>query len=487
MIISINDANEVNWLIMKKRVVVIGSGIAGTILCNELVHFFDVILLEKGAENHISFPALECSSKPLAIVPTFCHGGGGTTNLWHNGLVPINDEDLTQPVFRQIMKEAKPWVDKAASALFFLPPSFSTEYQRNKAELQRDKVGEGPLSQGVDCLMYPKKYRKLTVSGSVKAFYGVESIDFIAAGQQLSSIRYALGGQWYTVTCDFVIIAAGALGSPPLVHRLLNDAGCPNHTVGQGFIDHPMGFVGKIKIKPEYVPLIRRLALWDHGSYESRNPIRIKSKCGQYTACAYFRPAITMDNRLAIYKYKSSLGASNGVNRLKNLFSWKLFHPDIMAEVFSHLFGVNLSSRTYNILFLTEQKRGCNKVWEQNGRVHIDWSITEEEIILYREMLETLRENLVEFAEEINIITDITADWLWSAAHHSGTLSLGNEPTDILDATLCLRGCDNVYVCDGSVLQEHSYANTGLAIAQLAFRLAHHLTVRNTAGSVQEP
>jgi hypothetical protein len=32
-----------------------------------------------------------------------------------------------------------------------------------------------------------------------------------------------------------------------------------------------------------------------------------------------------------------------------------------------------------------------------------------------------------------------------------------------------------VYVCDGSVIQEHSYANTGLTIGQLALRLSEEL------------
>jgi choline dehydrogenase-like flavoprotein len=38
-----------------------------------------------------------------------------------------------------------------------------------------------------------------------------------------------------------------------------------------------------------------------------------------------------------------------------------------------------------------------------------------------------------------------------------------------------LKCCDNVYVCDGSVIQEHSYANTGLTIGQLALRLAERV------------
>jgi choline dehydrogenase-like flavoprotein len=33
-----------------------------------------------------------------------------------------------------------------------------------------------------------------------------------------------------------------------------------------------------------------------------------------------------------------------------------------------------------------------------------------------------------------------------------------------------------VFVCDGSIIQEHSYANTGLTIGQLAMRLAERVS-----------
>ncbi len=52
---------------------------------------------------------------------------------------------------------------------------------------------------------------------------------------------------------------------------------------------------------------------------------------------------------------------------------------------------------------------------------------------------------------------------------------MGDTEDALVDTNLKLRHFDNVFVCDGSVIQEHSYANTGLTIAQLAFRLAKHI------------
>ena len=44
---------------MKKKVVVIGSGLAGTLICNELVKGSDVTLLEIGDKEVIEYPKFD--------------------------------------------------------------------------------------------------------------------------------------------------------------------------------------------------------------------------------------------------------------------------------------------------------------------------------------------------------------------------------------------------------------------------------------------
>lgn len=458
-----------------KKITVIGSGVAGSLLCNQLVTQHEVTLLEKGAEDSIRFPELHFLEKKFAEVHTCCYGGGGTTNLWHNGLIPINCEDVYDPVFREVLNDAGRFMDKAAAALFFPGVSFAAEHRRLKEEVSALSPVFSLFPYGVDCLVYPKKFRKLTVSSGVRAVYSVDDIDFVFAQGRIKAVKFKAAGQWQSVDTDVVVVAAGTLGTPGLVQKVVAAVGGADDQVGLGFIDHPMSFVGKVRVKKEYADLVKKLSAWDRGAYISRNAVRLKSECGNYTACAFFRPALTKDNQLAIYKYKSSLGASNGLARLKNVFSWKILHPDIIAEIFAHFTGVNLPSRTYNILFIAEQRRGVNRVWEQGGAIQVKWKVSEDELVVYRSMLAELRNALTNLAEDINIVTDITGDWLWSAAHHSGTISLGAGAHDLVDGNLRLRCCDNVYICDGSVIQEHSYANTGLAIGQLAMRLAEKI------------
>lgn len=459
---------------MKKKIVVIGSGLAGSLICNDLVQKFDVTLLEKGAKGRIKYPDIRFLNKKFAEVKTCCYGAGGTTNLWHNGLIPISTEDISDPDFRAILTHAAAYIDRTAAALYYSGNSYGSDYQQLKAEVTTFNPAMALFPHGVDCLVYPKYFRKLSVSSDVKAIYSVEEINFVHEDGRISSVLYSTGGQSHLLEPDVIVLAAGTLGTPGLVQKITKTVG-GGMRAGTGLIDHPMGFVGKVKFKKEIADTIKKFSSYDKGEYVSRNAVRLKSACGRYSACAFFRPALTMDNRLAIYKYKSSLGASNGMARLKNIFSVKLFHPDIVAEIFAHLFGVNLPSRIYNIMFLAEQKRGSGAVSEEGGVIQVDWTVSDEELSIYRSMLDELRQVLLDLADEVKIEAELSRDWLWSAAHHSGTTSVGSTENDLLDSNLKLKCCDNVYVCDGSVIQEHSYANTGLTIGQLALRLADRI------------
>jgi len=460
---------------MKKKIVVIGSGLAGSLICNELVQKFDVTLLEKGVKGRIKYPDLRFLNKKFAEVKTCCYGAGGTTNLWHNGLIPISIEDVSDADFREILIDADSYMDRTAAALYYTGNSYAADYRQLKEEVRSFSSALASFPHGIDCLVYPKFFRKLSVSSDVNVIYSVEKINFGHENGRISSVRYSIGGQSYLLKPDVIVLAAGTLGTPGLVQKITQSVGEGGARAGTGFIDHPMGFVGKVKFKKGIADTIKKFSSYDKGEYVSRNAVRLKSACGRYSACAFFRPALTMDNRLAIYKYKSSLGASNGLARLKNIFSVKLFHPDIVAEIFAHLFGVNLPGRIYNIMFLAEQKRGGSSIREEGGSIQVDWTVADEEMSIYRTMLAELRQTLLDLADDVKIETDLSDEWLWSAAHHSGTTSIGSTENDLLDLNLKLKCCDNVYVCDGSVIQEHSYANTGLTIGQLALRLADRI------------
>jgi choline dehydrogenase-like flavoprotein len=455
----------------KRRVVVIGGGLAGSLLCNELIGDADVTLLEAGEKDRIRYPDIAFDRKALGHVKTFCLGGGGTTNLWHNGLIPIKPDDVAGGVFREVLAESQPFVNAAAARLFF-NGDYTRAYRDAVSEATAIATGAGIAADGVDCLIYPKRFHKLTVDPRVHDVYEVDRLRFKSVGGRITRVNYAIGSREHSVDTDAVIVASGAMGSPRVLRDVIAATGGKVDGLGAGFIDHPLGFVGKVRFKRETTSAIDRLSMQDRGDYVIRSALRLKSDCGRYTSCVFLRPALTIRNSLPIYKYKSLLGATTGLTRVRNAFSWKLFHPDIIAEVVSHTLGVNIPSRTYNVLFVGEQRPGRSRVYYDGDRLRVDWSISDEELSVYRSQLRKLSGILARVAERVNIETDLTDEWLWSGAHHSCTTSLGTASDDLVDTNLKLKFCDNVYVCDGSVIQEHSYANTGLTIGQLALRLA---------------
>ena len=68
------------------------------------------------------------------------------------------------------------------------------------------------------------------------------------------------------------------------------------------------------------------------------------------------------------------------------------------------------------------------------------------------------------------------ADWpddITTAAHHSGTCRMAAAAeTGVCDRDGGVFGTKNLFVCDGSVLPNTGYANTGLTIGALALRMA---------------
>jgi hypothetical protein len=456
---------------MKKKILIIGTGLAGSIIANELATFADVTTLELGACDKVKFPKIDFIKKKLANVKTFCFGGGGGTNLWHNGLIPINSKDILSNNFKEILSQANQYADKAAAKLFFPEPDYLSEYNKNVSEMNLLSGSMRIFKNGVDCLLYPKNFTKLTLNNEITSFYDVGNISFQTVDKKIESVSFEYDSVCHSVKPDIVIIAAGTFGSPSLVKNILKSLNLSTNNVGKGLIDHPVGFVGKVKFNKVHSKIMHKFSLEDKGNYESCTAARYKSKCGKYSCFAFFRPALTMTNKLSIYKFKSELGASSGVERLKNAFSLKLFHPDILSEIFTHIFRITLPTNTFNILVYFEQKTSDNRVDIIDDKLKIDWQISKEELVVYQDLLQQIDGDLSKVSQDVKIQHSITADWLWSGAHHSGTISLGADESDILDNDLKIRGCDNAFVCDGSVIQEHSYANTGLTIAELGLRL----------------
>ena len=79
---------------MKKRVVVIGAGLCGSVVSTLLRNDFDVTVVEQGHKKKPLFNDVDCTTGELNTSINRAEGLGGTTNYWHNALIELDDKDL---------------------------------------------------------------------------------------------------------------------------------------------------------------------------------------------------------------------------------------------------------------------------------------------------------------------------------------------------------------------------------------------------------
>lgn len=104
----------------------------------------------------IPYPAVSYERQPFGVVKTFCHGEGGTTNLWHNGLIPLRSDDIASEEFRAVLEDSRRFADRAAQDLHYPGSSFLAEHDSLVGQME-DLAGDLEVFRGgVDCLiLYP--------------------------------------------------------------------------------------------------------------------------------------------------------------------------------------------------------------------------------------------------------------------------------------------------------------------------------------------
>ena len=79
---------------MKKRVVVIGAGLCGSLLSALLRNRFHVTVVEQGRTRRPLYADVDCDEGEVNSSINRAQGLGGTTNYWHNALIELTEADL---------------------------------------------------------------------------------------------------------------------------------------------------------------------------------------------------------------------------------------------------------------------------------------------------------------------------------------------------------------------------------------------------------
>jgi len=457
------------------KVVIIGAGLGGCVLADELPKNWDVVMIEFPSSSS-GFGKIDDVGTPSVTTPHNSYGLGGTTRVWHNGLIEINKSvfDEKWPFPKKILD---PFYTRAFEKLADVPKeSFFKVTNILRGHLK--KLGLISIVES-NPIYYPNKrynlWEKFNLSKKVKLIRG-EVVDFnVTKNLQANYVVVEDGKVKFDVEFDILVIAAGGLGTPVLLQhiaRKYNSTSLLN--AGKYYEDHPSCFVADIQLnKPVY-------KFWNYSNSllngKLRLPIVVES--GKYLIAFQIRPAAHFHKRKELKSVMSEL--RNHPLKIKNYFKL-LIHVDDILDILSFRFGINLPTKRYSLLMVAEQPSKAEvsiTFDEKNRRIVRNWKLDDSYVKILHKSIDAVLEQLSDIVTDVNVYEDLVGN-IFSSAHHSGTARISQSPENgVCDMNLKVHAFSNVYICDGSAIPASGYSNTGLTIAALAVRLADHLKGR---------
>lgn len=457
---------------MMPRVVIIGTGLGGSVLADELSEDWEIVMIEF-PDSSPGFGEVYDAGIPSVTNPHSYFGLGGTTCVWHNGLIEIN---------KSIFDEQWPFPKKV------LDPFYQRAFEK-LADRSRDVFIKATnslrghfkalgLISNIESspIYYPKKrhnlWKKFNLRKKVKLVRG-EVVDFkFNKNFQVDRIVVRTEKEQVDIEVDILVVAAGGLATPVLLQHVARKCNSKSLTnSGKYYEDHPSCFVADIKLnKPLY-------KFWNYSNSELNGKLRlpIVVQCDEYLISYQIRPAAHFHKRKKLKSIISNL--RNHPLKIANYFKL-LAHLDDLLDILSFRFGINLPTGKYSLLMVAQQPSKAEvsiTFDEKNRKIVRNWQLDDSYIKILYQSIDVVLEQLSDIVTEVNLYEDILGN-MFSSAHHSGTARISRSALDgVCDINLKIHDFSNVYICDGSVIPGSGYSNTGLTIAALAVRLADHL------------
>lgn len=460
---------------MKPSLIIVGAGLGGCFLADCLADSWDVTVIEFGKQPEALQQRIMDTDVAAVTYPHLGCGLGGTTALWHNGLVEV-DEEIFQRKWPFPKSELAPYYERAYEKL----AGVSKSSIRKAAEDLRGKLIKIGIPEKLLAhdLYYPRRrvnaWYSLRLSGRVKIFEGEVTALIPDETNSISHVLVKTDGLEKKIYADYFVIAAGGLGTPLLLQELAEKRQTQSlENAGFHYEDHPSAFVGEVVLD---VPLYK---LWNYPVPGANGNLRLPLVVKQDGLFISFQLRPASHHRIGAPRIR----VLSVLNRLRNQpfhfhsYLKLLNHWDDVLEILSFKFGIRLPTRHYSLLMVAEQPPSTMcAVWKEkdNQKVYRKWVITQS----YLESLQkSINQVLNMLSSRIKGATIFPGwpDLIFSSSHHSGTARLSLSPADgVCDKNGRVHGFSNLYVCDGSLIPASGYANTGLTIAALAMRMADH-------------
>jgi hypothetical protein len=458
---------------MKPSVLIVGAGLGGCFLADALAESWRVTVVELGTTQLQLQQRIVDTDRPAITRPHVGAGLGGSTTVWHNGLIEI-DEQTFRDKWPFAKAELLPYYARAFPVLAGVSSECA---QQATKDLRQKLVDNGlPPDKLRDGLYYPRHrlnvWQALKLKGRVELVRGEVSDLIPGKAGQIDSVVVSTAAGAERLTADVVVVAAGGLATPLLLQRLakllplpaLDHAGCH-------YEDHPCGFIGDVMFDQ---PIHK---LWNYSVAGGNGSLRLPMVVREDGLLVSFqlRPAVQFRPRKRVVSVLNDLRNKpfDPRNYYRLLFLW-----DDVLEILSFRFGIHLPTRQYSLLMIAQQPPSIGRaVWQDDpgGAIYRRWTMPTDYLSTLNAAIAQVLGTMKDKIRNVSLF-DNWVDDLYSSSHHSGTARMADSP----GAGVCNRdgrvhGIPNLYVCDGSLIPGSGCANTGLTIAALALRLADHL------------
>lgn len=490
---------------LKPRVCIIGSGIAGGSLAVKFAEYgIDFLIVEAGGLNgNSSNVSYENVGRQFGLRSTTSIQLGGTSNLWHGVLSPLDEIDFKKrdwipnsgwPV---TFDDIKPYYDQAAKILkvknrnYFDTNRLSDELKMKLNDVKFDrnvltnKMFQQPLPEvNFKNLIIPlveksDKYHAILNTTALR-------LNRDEKGQILSLTVGCGDGYLSEIKADIFIIAAGALETP----RLLLNSDIENKNIGKYLMDHPMGNLCQVQFKQEQKAHI-------YSAMKYQPDIAIKTgleltaekqeelKFPNHTF--YMRPSFKKGVNNETEKIKLSLLAfKDGCLTFSDI--WRVMtNLNVIYQIITYKMSLDTTYKYADLFFVTEQipnEESTVTLSERKDKwgfriAKVDWRVSAQDIEVMERWYTVLKEQALK--EDDYIFTHEFKDINWdkyftSAAHHVGTARMAHDAENgVIDRDLKVFGVKNLFICDGSVFATSGNVNNGFTISAFACRLAEHI------------
>jgi choline dehydrogenase-like flavoprotein len=471
-----------------------------------------VLVIEAGFTQIDYSTSLSCRhsmEQPFKLTPSINIGIGGTSQLWHNVLAPLDDEDF----------QVKSWIPNSGWPISKsdLNPfysqicdyfGFSFEVFDNPEkfldfdkEFRRILVDQDVFDYKI--FVHPKRYLRSDVGfkdltdvfKGLNFKHGTVALSLEGEGPNKNlNVFNRKTAKKEVIHAKKIVLCCGALNNPEI---LLNSDGIQDNLplVGKFLMDHPMGNIYQYKYSEK-----KKAKIFSGIGLNKTTNMKVALKLKKE-----LREERKLANSVFFLRPAFSEGANNKSEELKNKLLTvraklkRLVFPfsetvallgdlNIVRQIIQYKTGFLSAHKLTDVMFVTEQRPSEYSSVELteslnefgNWRTTVKWRIDDEDLREVTSIIDVLDDKLMGVNDAFSTLDSTHLNWkdrLASAAHHLGTVRMSDDSTaGCVDRNLKIHGIANVYVCDGSVFPTSGNANPTMTCMALAARLGDHLS-----------